>query len=49
LAKKTLEAREHYLEWKDDVEKAKQIYSTAWRIYGIVWRTLLEKSQPLGK
>jgi hypothetical protein len=46
LAKRVMEAREHYLEWKDDVEKAKQMYSIAWRIYGIVWRTLLEKIQP---
>jgi hypothetical protein len=42
LAKAVFEAREHYLEWKDDVAKAKQMYSTAWRIYGIVWKAFLE-------
>ena len=42
LAKKVSEAREHYLEWKDDVNKAIEMYATAWQIWAIVWGNLMQ-------
>lgn len=42
LAKRILEAREYYLKWKDSVEKATEIYNTAWKLWEIIWKTFLE-------
>jgi hypothetical protein len=42
LAKKILEAREHYLEWKDDENKAVEMYATAWQVWRVVWGTLIQ-------
>jgi hypothetical protein len=40
LAKKVQDAREHYLEWKDDVNRAAEMYATAWQIWGVIWAAL---------
>lgn len=46
LARKVVDARTHYSEWKNDIGKAQEMYFTAWRIYGIVWTTLMQVLQP---
>jgi hypothetical protein len=38
LARKILGARDHYLEWKDDLNKAIEMYSIAWQLWGLIWK-----------
>jgi len=42
LARKVLDAREHYLEWKDEVSKAIEMYGVAWQVWRMIWGTLMQ-------
>lgn len=46
LARKVAEARESYLEWKDDLNKAIEMYTIAWQVWTIIWETLLKMLPP---